>query len=46
MAPNIKRVFYVNRVSAPIFLEILGQRADIQVDRLVNDSPDDKPRPS
>ena len=40
MAPNTKRVFYVNNVSAPIFLEILGKRPDIHVDKLVNDSPD------
>ena len=45
MAPNIKRVFYVNRVSAPVFLEILGQRPDIQVDRLMNDSPEDEVEP-
>jgi D-3-phosphoglycerate dehydrogenase / 2-oxoglutarate reductase len=38
MAPNIKRVFYVNHVSAPIFLELLAQRPDIQVDKLLNDS--------
>ena len=42
MAPNIKRVFYVNHVSAPNFLEILGRRPDIQVDKLVNDSPEDE----
>ncbi|HUB46818.1 MAG TPA: hydroxyacid dehydrogenase [Acetobacteraceae bacterium] len=45
MAPNIKRVFYVNRVSAPVFLEILGRRPDIQLDRLMNDSPDDDVEP-
>ncbi|HUN40087.1 MAG TPA: hydroxyacid dehydrogenase [Acetobacteraceae bacterium] len=45
MAPNIKRIFYVNRVSAPVFLEILGQRPDIQVDRLMNDSPEDEVEP-
>jgi D-3-phosphoglycerate dehydrogenase / 2-oxoglutarate reductase len=45
MAPNIKRVFYVNHVSAPIFLELLGQRPDIQVDKLVNDSPADEVEP-
>ncbi len=39
MAPNTKRVFYVKYVAAPIFLEILGRRPDIQVDRLENDSP-------
>ncbi len=45
MAPNIKRVFYVNHVSAPNFLEILGRRPDIQVDKLVNDSPEDEAGP-
>ena len=45
MAPNIKRVFYVNRVSHPVFLEILGRRPDIQVDRLMNDSPEDEVEP-
>ncbi len=45
MAPNIKRVFYVNHVSAPIFLEILARRPDIQVDKLVNDSPEDEAEP-
>jgi D-3-phosphoglycerate dehydrogenase len=45
MAPNIKRVFYVNHVSAPNFLEILARRPDIQVDKLMNDSPDDEVQP-
>jgi D-3-phosphoglycerate dehydrogenase / 2-oxoglutarate reductase len=40
MPPNIKRVFYVNNVAAPVFLDILATRPDIQVDRLENDSPD------
>jgi D-3-phosphoglycerate dehydrogenase len=39
MAPNTKRVFYVKYVAAPIFLQILGRRPDVQVDRLENDSP-------
>jgi D-3-phosphoglycerate dehydrogenase len=39
MAPNTKRVFYVNNVAAPIFLEMLRARPDIQVDGLMNDSP-------
>ncbi|MBN8930080.1 MAG: 3-phosphoglycerate dehydrogenase [Rhodospirillales bacterium 69-11] len=39
MAPNTKRVFYVNNVAAPIFIEMLGARPDIQLDKLVNDSP-------
>jgi D-3-phosphoglycerate dehydrogenase len=45
MTPNIKRVFYVNHVSAPVFLQLLGARPDIQVDKLVNDSPDDEAEP-
>jgi D-3-phosphoglycerate dehydrogenase len=40
MAPNTKRVFYVNNVSAQIYLDILAQRPDIHVDRLENDSPE------
>ncbi|WP_428484446.1 hydroxyacid dehydrogenase [Rhodopila sp.] len=40
MAPNTKRVFYVNNVAAPVYLDILGRRPDIQVDRLENDTPD------
>jgi D-3-phosphoglycerate dehydrogenase / 2-oxoglutarate reductase len=45
MAPNTKRVFYVNAVSAPIYLEILAKRPDIHVDKLVNDSPDTEVEP-
>ncbi|MGH7043257.1 MAG: hydroxyacid dehydrogenase [Acetobacteraceae bacterium] len=39
MAPNTSRVFYVNAVSHPVFLEILGRRPDVHLDRLNNDSP-------
>ena len=45
MAPNTKRVFYVNAVSAPIYLEMLAKRPDIHVDKLVNDSPDAEAEP-
>jgi D-3-phosphoglycerate dehydrogenase len=45
MPPNIKRVFYVNNVAAPVFLDILATRPDIQVDRLENDSPDAEAEP-
>ena len=38
MAPNTKRLFYVNAVSAPVYLEIMAGRPDIQLDKLVNDS--------
>jgi D-3-phosphoglycerate dehydrogenase / 2-oxoglutarate reductase len=42
MAPNTKRVFYVNALSHTVYLDILAQRPDIQVDKLVNDSPEDE----
>ena len=42
MAPNTKRVFYVNALSHTVYLEILAKRPDIQVDKLVNDSPEDE----
>ena len=42
MAPNTKRVFYVNAVSAQIYLDIMAGRPDIQLDKLVNDSPEDE----
>ena len=45
MAPNTKRVFYVNTVSAPIYLEMLAKRPDIHVDKLVNDSPEAEAEP-
>ncbi len=45
MAPNTKRVFYVNNVSAPIYLEILAGRPDIHLDKLVNDSPETEAEP-
>lgn len=45
MAPNTSRVFYVNAVSHPVFLEILGRRPDVHVDRLRNDSPDQEAEP-
>jgi D-3-phosphoglycerate dehydrogenase len=40
MAPNTKRVFYVNNVSAQVYLDILAKRPDIHVDRLENGSPE------
>lgn len=39
MAPNTKRVFYVNAVAAPVYLEILGRRPDVHIDKLMNDTP-------
>ncbi len=38
MSPNAKHVFYVNAVAHPVFLEIIGRRPDVQLDRLTNDS--------
>ena len=40
MASNTKRVFYVNAVSAQVYLDIMAGRPDIQLDKLVNDSPE------
>ncbi|HET6305987.1 MAG TPA: hydroxyacid dehydrogenase [Rhodopila sp.] len=45
MAPNTKRVFYVNNVAAPVYLEILAKRPDIHVDKLRNDSPEHEIEP-
>lgn len=42
MAPNTKRVFYVNALSHTVYLDILAQRPDIQVDKLANESPEDQ----
>jgi len=42
MAPNTKRVFYVNDLSHQVYLDILAKRPDIQIDKLVNDSPDEE----
>ena len=40
MAPNTKRVFYVNNVAAQVYLDMLAKRPDIHVDKLENDSPE------
>jgi D-3-phosphoglycerate dehydrogenase len=40
MVSNTKRVFYVNTVAAPVYLEILAKRPDIHADRLVNETPE------
>src|ERR1700709_2656120 len=45
MAPNTKRVFYVNNVSAQIYLDILARRPDIHVDKLVNGTSDSEAEP-
>jgi len=41
MAGNVKRVFYVKYVADPIYIEILGKRPEVRLDRLDNDSADD-----
>jgi D-3-phosphoglycerate dehydrogenase len=40
MPANTKRVFYVKYLSHNIFVELLGARPDIRLDRLENDSAD------
>ncbi|MEO8714777.1 MAG: NAD(P)-dependent oxidoreductase, partial [Acetobacteraceae bacterium] len=45
MIPNTKCVFHVNAVAHPVFLEILGTRADVRVDRLSNHSADSEAGP-
>ena len=42
MASNTKRVFYVNALSHLVYLDILAKRPDVQIDKLINDSPDDE----
>ena len=41
MPVNLKRVFYVEYLAHPVFAELLGQRSDVSLERLSNDSPDD-----
>jgi D-3-phosphoglycerate dehydrogenase len=45
MAPNTKRVFYVNNVSAQVYLDILARRPDVHVDKLANETLDDEAAP-
>jgi D-3-phosphoglycerate dehydrogenase len=45
MAPNTKRVFYVNNVAAQVYLDILAKRPDIHVDKLENASPEHEVEP-
>jgi D-3-phosphoglycerate dehydrogenase len=45
MAPNTKRVFYVNNVAAQVYLDILAKRPDIHVDKLDNGSPEAEVEP-
>jgi D-3-phosphoglycerate dehydrogenase len=45
MSANNKRVFYVRYLAHPIYADILKARADVRLDRLENDSPDDAAAP-
>lgn len=36
MAPNAKRVFYVEYLASPRYAQVLGQRPDVQLDRVAN----------
>jgi D-3-phosphoglycerate dehydrogenase len=45
MSVNNKRVFYVKYLSHPIYADILQARADVRLDRLENDSPDNVAAP-
>ena len=36
MAPNAKRVFFVEYLSSPVYAATLGKRPDVQLDKLVN----------
>jgi D-3-phosphoglycerate dehydrogenase len=37
---NVKRVFYVRFVNHPIYFDLIGQRPEIRLDKLENDSSD------
>src|SRR5262245_45044648 len=37
---NVKRVFYVRTLNHPCYLEIIGRRPEIRLDKLENDTPD------
>jgi len=45
MSVNNKRVFYVKYLAHPIYAEILKARADVRLDRLENESPDEVSAP-
>src|SRR5690242_8761191 len=42
---DVKRVFYVKYLAHNNFIDILGKRSDIRLDKLENDSPDDVAAP-
>jgi len=41
MSVNNKRVFYVKYLAHPIYIDILKARADVRLDRIENESPED-----
>ena len=45
MSVNTKRVCYVKYLADPVFAEILGQRPDVRLDRIENESSDDVAAP-
>src|ERR1700742_3004928 len=45
MSVNNKRVFYVKYLAHPIYADILKARADVRLDRLENESPDEVSAP-
>ena len=44
MSVNSKRVFYVKYLANPIYIDILKARPDVRLDRIENDSPEDRLR--
>jgi D-3-phosphoglycerate dehydrogenase len=42
---NVKRVFYVRTLNHPCYLEIIGRRPEIRLDKLENDTPDSASAP-
>ena len=42
MKDNVKRVFYVRQVAHPCYLEIIAQRPEIRLDKLENETPDER----
>jgi D-3-phosphoglycerate dehydrogenase / 2-oxoglutarate reductase len=40
MAEALKRVFYVRYLADPIYIDLLGKRSDVRLDKIENDSAD------
>jgi D-3-phosphoglycerate dehydrogenase / 2-oxoglutarate reductase len=45
MKDNVKRVFYVRYIAHSCYLDIIGQRPEIRLDKLENETADDVARP-